>query len=74
METTQKKSTSFKGIKSAGWVIVCCFVIAICIYHFLLGNPSNFMNNDPTIIRFPVTFWGQSTKVELLYRLFRLYC
>lgn len=46
METTQKKS-SFKGIKSAGWVIVCCFILAICIYEFLLGNPGNFVNNDP---------------------------
>ncbi len=58
METTQKKSTSFKGIKSAGWVIVCCFVIAICIYHFLLGNPSNFMNNDPNNHPLPGNFLG----------------
>ena len=58
METTQKKSTSFKGIKSAGWVIVCCFVIAICIYHFLLGNPPNFMNNDPNNHPLPGNFLG----------------
>ena len=47
METTQKKAASFKGIRSAGWVIVICFIIAVLIFHFVLGNPSNFMNNDP---------------------------
>ena len=33
---------SFKGIEAAG-----CFGVAICIYHFVFGNPANFMNNDP---------------------------
>lgn len=54
METSQKKAVSgnsksagFKGIKSAGWVIVVCFVIAVCIYKFVLGNPDNFVNGDP---------------------------
>ena len=45
METTKK--SQIVGIKNAGIVIICCFIIAVCIYHFLLGNPSNFMNNDP---------------------------
>ena len=58
-KTVQKqKSTSFKGIKSAGWVIVVCFVIAVCIYHFVLGNPSNFMNNDPNNHPLPGNFLG----------------
>ncbi len=53
MGTTQKnaangkKSSGFKGIKSAGWVIVVCFVIAVCIYKLVLGNPDNFVNGDP---------------------------
>ena len=34
-------------IKNAGIVIICCFIVAVCIFQFLLGNPSNFMNNDP---------------------------
>ena len=58
METTQKKNASFKGIKSAGLVIICCFIIAVCIYHFLLGNPSNFMNNDPNNHPLPGNFLG----------------
>ena len=45
METIKK--TRIFGIKNAGIVIICCFVIAVCIYHFVLGNPANFMNNDP---------------------------
>ena len=48
METTiQQKSKSFTGIRSAGLVILACLVLAILIYHFIFGNPSNFMNNDP---------------------------
>lgn len=47
METVKKSSKSFTGIKSAGLVILGCLVIAILIYNFIFGNPSNFMNNDP---------------------------
>ena len=46
------------GIKNAGIVIICCFIIAVCIYHFLLGNPSNFMNNDPNNHPLPGNFLG----------------
>ena len=49
METTQKKSTKIVGIKNAGLVIICCFIIAVCIYHFILGNPTNFMLNANTV-------------------------
>ncbi len=58
METTQKKAASFKGIKSAGWVIVICFIIAVLIFNFVLGNPSNFMNNDPNNHPLPGNFLG----------------
>lgn len=33
MEAIQNKTTNkIVGIKNAGWVIICCFIIAICIY------------------------------------------
>ncbi len=54
METVQK--TKVIGIKNAGIVIICCFIIAVCIYQFLLGNPANFMNNDPN--NHPVNMLG----------------
>lgn len=53
MATTQKaaspkkKSQGFSGIRAAIWVIVVCFIIAICIYKYLLGAPANFAGNDP---------------------------
>ena len=48
METkTTNKKQGFKGIEAAGLVIIACFIIALCIYKFILGDPSNFMNNDP---------------------------
>ena len=43
----KKEKKSFQGIRNAGLIIVGCFVVALCIYHFVFGNPSNFMNNDP---------------------------
>ena len=46
----EAKSVNFKqarGIKSAFLVIVCCFILALCIFNFVLGAPENFMNNDP---------------------------
>jgi biopolymer transport protein ExbB len=51
MEATQKKvetknpqkKQGFQGINSAWIVIVICFVIAVCVYHFILGNSANFV-------------------------------
>ena len=54
MATTQKtaspvkKSQGFQGVRAAFWIIVFCFIVAVCIFKFLLGNPANFVNNDPT--------------------------
>lgn len=45
MEAT--KRSHVVGIKNAGIVIICCFIIALCVFYFLLGNGANFMNNDP---------------------------
>ena len=59
METIQNKTTNkIVGIKNAGWVIICCLIIAVCVYHFILGNPSNFMNNDPNNHPLPGSFLG----------------
>ena len=59
MEAIQNKTTNqIVGIKNAGWVIICCFIIAVCIYNFLLGNPANFMNNDPNNHPLPGNFLG----------------
>ncbi len=41
-----KKSKQFTGIKSSGLVILACFVLAVAIFHYVFGNPANFMNND----------------------------
>ena len=43
-----KKSQGFQGIRAAFGVIVVCFIIAVCIFKFVLGNTDNFVNNDPT--------------------------
>ena len=48
METVKNSTKkTFKGIEAAGLVIIVCLIVAICIYHFVFGNPANFMNNDP---------------------------
>ena len=53
MATTQakaaapKKSQGFQGVQAAIWIIVFCFIAAVCFYMFVLGNPANFKENDP---------------------------
>lgn len=53
-----KKKRSFRGIRSAGWVIGVCFIIAVLFYIFVLGNPANFVNNDPNNHPLPGNFLG----------------
>jgi biopolymer transport protein ExbB len=43
---TKKKSGGFKGIKSAIWVIIACFIIAEFVYNTVFGNPANFVDGD----------------------------
>jgi len=53
METKTQKSGTNKRVGkksrgiSAGIVILFCFIVAILIYFFVFGQPSNFVNNDP---------------------------
>ena len=59
METTQKKATNkVVGIRNAGLVIFCCLIIAVLIYHFILGDPANFVNGDPNNHPLPGKFLG----------------
>ena len=54
MATTQKaaapkaakKSKGFTGIRGAFWIIVLCFIAAICIFNLWLGNGANFQGGD----------------------------
>lgn len=41
------KAARFRGIESAFLVIVCCFIVALCVFMFVLGDPANFSDNDP---------------------------
>ena len=41
-----KKKQGFQGIRAAIWVIVVCFIAAVCFYEYVLGNPSNFQGGD----------------------------
>ena len=61
MENKQKqpkKSKQFTGIKSSGLVIAACLVLAVCIYKFVLGNPANFVANDPNNHPLEGNFFG----------------
>ena len=42
-----KKSSGFQGVRNAFWIILAMFIVAVCIYKFVLGNPANFVGNDP---------------------------
>ncbi len=43
---TAKRKNSVPGIKQAGWVIICCFIIAVCFFLFVLGDGSHFQGGD----------------------------
>jgi biopolymer transport protein ExbB len=42
----KKKSEGFQGVRGAFWIIVVCFIAAILIFNYLLGDPSNFVGGD----------------------------
>lgn len=71
---TQKAQGEHKvrGIKSAIWVIICCAVVAVCLFIFVFGDPSHF---DPaTGMPLPGDFLGTIYKggfiVPILQTLF----
>ena len=41
-----KKSQGFTGIRGAFWIIVLCFIAALCIFNLVLGNGDNFQDGD----------------------------
>ena len=52
MATTQakvspRKKSGFQGVRDAIWIIVVCFILAVCFFKFVLGNPDNFVGGDP---------------------------
>jgi biopolymer transport protein ExbB len=58
MGTNQKKASQVKGIKSAGLVILACFIIAELVYNFVFGNPTNFVGGDPANRPINGNFYG----------------
>jgi biopolymer transport protein ExbB len=43
----EEKISNVRGIRSAFLVILACLVCGVCIFLFVMGNPSNFEGNDP---------------------------
>ena len=43
----KKASVGFQGVRNAVWILLAMFVIAVCIYKFILGDPANFVGGDP---------------------------
>ena len=57
-QTAAKKevASNVGGIKSAFWVILICFIVALCVFLFLLGAPGNF--KDPVAKEGPLNLLG----------------
>ncbi len=70
--TPAKNKKGFGGIKNAIWIMVICFVIAYAFYFKVLGDPSNFIGNDPSA--HPANLMGTVYKggfvVGLIFTLF----
>ena len=43
----KKQSTGFQGVRNAVWIIAAMFIVAVCIFKYVLGNPANFVGGDP---------------------------
>lgn len=59
---TPKKSgavvSKVRGIKNAFLVIVACFIVALCFFLFVLGNPSNFNESGHPINLLGTVYMG----------------
>jgi biopolymer transport protein ExbB len=44
-----KKSQGFQGVKAAFWIIVVCFVLAVCFFKYFLGNSDHIAENGEVI-------------------------
>ena len=58
-ETKKKREGQKSRGFSAGVVIACCFAIALFIYLFILGRPTNFMGITQEIVDQYDGFWGK---------------
>lgn len=49
MKTKSSKpaKNSVGDVRSAGVVLLICFIIAVCLFNFVFGNPDNFQGGDP---------------------------
>ena len=62
MATTQKsaapakKSQGFQGVKAAFWIIVVCFILAVCFFKFFLGSPAHIDPQTGAVI--DGNMWG----------------
>jgi len=50
-----KKESVFSG---SGFVILVCFIVAVLVYFFIYGNPSNFVGDDPNNHPLDGNFFG----------------
>ena len=58
MDTNNKLIKKAANGVSASIVILSCLIIAICFYKFILGNPANFMDNNPANHPLPGNYFG----------------
>jgi biopolymer transport protein ExbB len=49
----KKESQHVPGIKNASWVIVCCFIVAVCLFLFWFGADLHFDEEGH-----PLDLWG----------------
>ncbi|SFC57282.1 biopolymer transport protein ExbB [Parapedobacter composti] len=55
--TAKEKSNSSSNV-FASLAIIFCFIVGICVYKFILGDPSNFIDNNPENQPLPGNYYG----------------
>ncbi|MBD5281735.1 MAG: MotA/TolQ/ExbB proton channel family protein [Bacteroides sp.] len=62
------------GIKNAFWVIIACFVVAVCAFLFFFGHPSNFDYELADGASAPASMWffdGEAHPANLIGTIFK---
>ena len=69
----QKVESNVRGIKNAFLVIVACFIVAVCLFLFFFGSPTNFDLDEAQLAAAPASMWffeGEAHPINIVGTIF----